>query len=151
MRHSVRMEKGIGTALAYTLTNVTAGSVSASDQNHTVTVTMPVNEERLNGNKVYLKAVISAEDAQSKIPYNVSAKWNEKDGIWISRDTVLFEVADGTENGSLSGTASFAGLKNGTYKITWSLVYGTDASDNISGNRISGNTISTYVENHTES
>ena len=144
-------EVSIGTALAYTLTNVTAGSVSASDQNHTVTVTMPVNEERLNGNKVYLKAVISAEDAQSKIPYNVSAKWNEKDGIWISRDTVLFEVADGTENGSLSGTASFAGLKNGTYKITWSLVYGTDASDNISGNRISGNTISTYVENHTES
>ena len=140
--------------LSYTLTQVTAGKVVVNENNNTVTVTMPENDARLidTNNKVFLKAVLKNQDSQEKIPYNVSADWNGKTGTWISRDMVIFEVGDSNTStaNTLSGSYSFSGLKNGNYNITWSLVYGTDAKDNIAGNRISDEVPAGYTESHTE-
>lgn len=140
--------------LSYTLTQVTSGKVSVDPSNNTVTITMPENDNRLKGtnNKVFLKAVLKNAASQEKMPYNVKANWNGKEGTWISRDTVLFEVGNSTANAeaSLSGSYAFSGLKNGSYSIIWSLVYGADAKDNIAGNVISNEATADYTESHTE-
>lgn len=73
------------------------------------------------------------------------------DGTWISRDTVLFAIGQyGSVTPNPSGEYSFTGLKNGTYQISWSLVYGEDATDNIAGNTISNTASSEYTEDHAD-
>lgn len=145
--------------VTYTLTLASQGKVSVSGQDtQTVTVDqLPQNADQLTGKKLFMKAVIRSTDsaenstASKAVPYNATAKWNGIDGTWISRDTVLFEIGQyGSVTSNPSGEYSFTGLKNGTYQISWSLVYGETATGNIAGNTVSNEAASEYTEAHTD-
>ena len=139
--------------VTYGLTSASLGTVSVSDKN--VEVKVPEDADRLTGQTLFMKAVIrrtdSSETAET-IPYNVTAKWGDTTGTWISRDTILFEIGQYGPSDDLkkSGEYSFTGLENGTYEISWSLVYGKKADENICGNVVSNIADSSYPENHTD-
>lgn len=128
------------------LTEAVKGNVTVSDQ--TVSVSIPKNAEQLNEQKLFLQAVITSKVSSDA---NIQATWGNKTGTWLSRDTVLFEIGEYDLIASdLYGEYSFSGLENGTYQISWSIVYGASATDNISGNIISNIATSNYIESHAE-
>ena len=156
MKEAVAM----GEEVTYTLISASQGNVSVSGQNiQTVTINkLPQDADRLTGQNLFMKAVISRTDpsetlsmTSTTVPYNTTARWNNIIGNWISRDTVLFDVGKyASINPNPSGEYSFTGLENGTYQISWSIVYGSAANGNISGNVVSNTATSDYTEDHAD-
>lgn len=154
---AIELRKGSAEAvITYGRTAVQDGVVAVNGASDTVSITqLPTDDDRLTGQKLYLKAVLkqagngSAETAVSA-PFTAKAVWGTTTGSWISRDTVLFEVGEygnlSNVSADLSQEYSFTGLSDGTYSITWSLVYGTKTDDSIAGNIISKEvTVSGYT------
>ena len=143
----------MGTPVMYSLTDVTNGVISVSNNKVTVT-TLPVDKSNLAGKTLFLKVVLKGTAASGsstpEIPYNVTAQWGEKQGTWISQDTVLFEAGRyGEIQEESSGEFAFQGLSNGTYRIVWSLVSGDSVTGNITGNVVSNEVSTDYTESHT--
>ena len=154
---AIELRKGSAEAvITYGRTAVQDGVVAVNGASDTVSITqLPTDDDRLTGQKLYLKAVLkqagngSAETAVSA-PFTAKAVWGTTTGSWISRDTVLFEVGEygnlSNVSADLSQEYSFTGLSDGTYSITWGLVYGTKTDDSIAGNIISKEvTVSGYT------
>lgn len=143
----------MGEPVKYELTAVSQGAVSVTDQVVTVK-SLPQDADYLTGQTLFLKAVISRKDSTETavtVPGYVTAKWGDTTGTWISRDTVLFELGGyGSITSNPSGEYSFSRLENGTYEISWSLVYGKEADGNIAGNMVSDAVTSEYTERHVE-
>lgn len=135
-------------AVNYSCNAVTQGSITAT-QNGVKITTAPAGDVSMNEQKVFLKAEIQSTD-NKKLAYGINAKLDTTEGSWISQDTVLFELGTYESITSNEYTYSFDGLANGTYKIDWSLVYGTSETDNIAGNVISNVATVQYTENHTQ-
>ena len=75
------------------------------------------------------------------VSYRTKARWNQQEGIWISKDKVLFPVPAVTSN----QTVTFTDLPGGTYTMNWCLVYGKDPRGNIAGNKVSNTASFTYT------
>ena len=135
----------MGTAVSYSYTTVTQGAVSAElfNKDLQVNVTkLPTDQANLTGQNLYLMAELKTENGGNvSVSYRTKAKWNNQEGIWISKDKVLFPVSERTINQAVT----FTDLPGGTYTMNWCLVYGKDPRGNIAGNKVSNTASFTYT------
>ena len=135
----------MGTKVSYRYTSVTQGAVSAElfNKDLQVNVTkLPTDSANLSGQNLYLMAELKTENGGNvSVSYRTKAKWNNQEGIWISKDKVLFPVSERTINQAVT----FTDLPGGTYTMNWCLVYGKDPRGNIAGNKVSNTASFTYT------
>ena len=139
----------MGTAVSYSYTSVTQGTVTAVvDSSGGLTTikasvsALPADSANLDGQNLYLMAELKTENGGNvSVSYRTNAKWNQLEGIWISKDKVLFPVSEATS----SQTVTFTDLPGGTYTMNWCLVYGKDPRGNIAGNKVSNTASITYT------
>ena len=131
----------MGTKVSYSYTSITQGTVTArvdSTGGRTTIMAsvsaLPIDSANLTGQNLYLMAELKTENGGNvSVSYRTKAKWNNQEGIWISKDKVLFPVSKVTSN----QTVTFTDLPGGTYIMNWCLVYGKDPRGNIAGNKVS--------------
>lgn len=139
----------MGTKVSYSYTSVTQGAVTARVDSAGGRTTLmarvsalPTDSANLTGQNLYLMAELKTESGGDvSVSYSTKAKWNNQEGIWISKDKVLFPVSEATS----SQTVTFTDLPGGTYTINWCLVYGKDSRGNIAGNKVSNTASITYT------
>ena len=139
----------MGTKVSYSYTSVTQGAVTARVDSAGGRTTLmarvsalPTDSANLTGQNLYLMAELKTESGGDvSVSYRTKAKWNNQEGIWISKDKVLFPVSEATS----SQTVTFTDLPGGTYTINWCLVYGKDPRGNIAGNKVSNAASITYT------
>lgn len=139
----------MGTAVSYSYTTVTQGAVTAGVDSAGGRTTikasvsaLPTDSANLSGQNLYLMAELKTENGGNvSVSYRTKAKWNNQEGIWISKDKVLFPVSERTINQAVT----FTDLPGGTYTMNWCLVYGKAPRGNIAGNKVSNTASFTYT------
>ena len=139
----------MGTAVSYSYTSVTQGTVTAGVDSAGGRTTikarvsaLPTDSANLTGQNLYLMAELKTENGGNvSVSYRTKVKWNNQEGIWISKDKVLFPVSERTINQAVT----FSDLPGGTYTINWCLVYGENPRGNIAGNKVSNIASITYT------
>lgn len=139
----------MGTKVSYSYTSVTQGAVTARVDSAGGRTTLmarvsalPTDSANLTGQNLYLMAELkTGSGGDVSVSYRTKARWNQQEGIWISKDKVLFPVSERTINQAVT----FTDLPGGTYTMNWCLVYGKDPRGNIAGNKVSNTASFTYT------
>ena len=135
----------------FSMSQVIDGTITASSTNVTVTE-LPSGDSSLSGNNLYLMAVLTDTNGEDiRVPISAEGTLtlgsDSIAGTWISGNTILFNIGAYGSNAISTNarSVSFENLEADTYNITWQLVYGQAANDNILGNVISNQASGSYT------